>query len=74
MIGKHRKSLKLINEITGRLISRKGQINGATATKRIEKWFQNFKNLFGNEATIEDESEKIAPIFNDVEIEVMILV
>ena len=54
MIGKHRKSWKLINKINGRITSRKGQINGATATKRIENWFQHFENLLGNEATIED--------------------
>ena len=68
MIGKHRYLWELINKITGRITSRKGQINGATATKGIENWFQHFKNLLGNKATIEDESEEIAPIFNDVEI------
>ena len=36
MIEKHRKSWELINKITGRITSRKGQINEATATKRIE--------------------------------------
>ena len=49
------------------MTSRKSQINGATAT-RIENFFQPFKYLFGNKATIEDESEKIAPLFNDVDI------
>ena len=60
--------MELINKIAGRITSRKSQINGATAKKRISNWFQRFKNLLGNEATIEDESEEIAPIFNDIEI------
>ena len=41
MIGKHRKSWKLINKISGRITCRKSQINGATITKRIENWFKH---------------------------------
>ena len=67
MIGKHCESWKLINKIAGRITSRKGQINGATAKKRIANWFQRFKNLLGSEATIKDESKEIAPILNGVE-------
>ena len=67
-IYENRKSWKLINKITKRVTKRKGQINGATATKKPKNWFQHFKNLLGNEATIEDESKKIAPIFKDVEV------
>ena len=48
------------------MTSRKNQIKGATATKRTKNWFQHFKNLLGNEATI-DESKEIAPMFNDVD-------
>ena len=33
-----------------------------------ENWFQHFRNLLGNEALIEVESEEISPIFNYVNI------
>ena len=42
---KHGKSWKLINKISGRLTTRKGQIKGSTQKERLDNWYTHFKNL-----------------------------
>ena len=46
--SKHGQSWKLINEITERNASKKGQLKGNTPNERLENWYNHFKCLLGN--------------------------
>ena len=66
--SKHGLSWKLINEITGRKASTKGQLKGDTQKERVTNWYNHFKNLLGKPPDICDEDEEITPIFVDLDI------
>ena len=40
---KHGLSWQIINEITGRRASQKGQIAGNTQTERLQSWYRHFQ-------------------------------
>ena len=45
--SKHGQSWRLINDISGRKASAKGQLKGDTQKERVKNWFNHFKNLLG---------------------------
>ena len=67
--SKHGLSWQIINEITGRRASQKGQIAGNTQTERIQSWYSHFQNLLGSPPIIENEDEEIPAIYTDLGIE-----
>ncbi|XP_072048646.1 uncharacterized protein [Amphiura filiformis] len=67
---KHGQSWKLINEITGRKASVKGQLKGDTQNERINNWFTHFKDLLGSPPEIDGEDEDIVPVAKDLNINV----
>ena len=67
---RHAESWKLINDITGRKASTKGQLKGDTQKERIENWYNHFKDLLGNPPEIDDETEDVQKILDDLDISV----
>ncbi|CAH1277680.1 Hypp9760 [Branchiostoma lanceolatum] len=65
---KHGRSWKLINDITDRKTTRKGQLEGSTQEERIENWYNHFNNLLGDSSSITDEGEKIPSVFEEIDI------
>ncbi|XP_030839582.1 uncharacterized protein LOC115923289 [Strongylocentrotus purpuratus] len=66
--SKHGQSWRLINDITGRKASPKGQLKGDTQKDRVINWFNQFKNLLGSPPDIDDEDEEILPILESLNI------
>ena len=62
------KCRRLINDITGRKASAKGQLKGATQKERVTNWYNHFKDLLGSPPDISDEDEEIPPILTDLDI------
>ncbi|XP_078661569.1 uncharacterized protein LOC144905694 [Branchiostoma floridae x Branchiostoma belcheri] len=67
---KHGQSWKLINDITDRKATRKGQLEGNTQEERIENWYNHFKTLLGSPPNITDEDEEIPTVFEELDIKV----
>ncbi|CAH1244347.1 Hypp7273 [Branchiostoma lanceolatum] len=63
---KHGQSWKLINDITNRKTTRKGQLEGSTQEERIENWYNHFKTLLGDPPSITEEDEEITTVFEDL--------
>lgn len=59
---RHEESWRLFNEITGRRTAKKGIIKVKDKEDRINKWYTHFKELLGNERTVEGELDTISPI------------
>ena len=59
---RHEESWRLFNEITGRRTAKKGIIKVKDKEDRINKWYTHFKELLGNEHTVEGELDTISPI------------
>ena len=66
--SQHKESWRLINQISGRKTIKKGKIKANTNEERIEKWYQYFKQLLGNEPTISND-EEVSIILNNLEID-----
>ena len=58
----------LINGISGRKASAKGQLKGDTQKERVKNWFNHFKNLLGSPPDIDDEEEEITPVLEELDI------
>ena len=56
--NQYKLSWKLINEISGRKASRKGQIEGDTKEERTANWFKHFQGLLGNPLISGDRTKK----------------
>ena len=67
---KHGLSWELINDITGRKASMRGQLKGGTQQEHVRSWYDHFRNLLGKPPGIEDENEEIDPILEDLDIEI----
>ena len=67
---KHGMSWKIINEITGRKSTVRGQLKGDTQQDRVRNWYDHFKNLLGSPPDIENEDEEITPILEELNIKV----
>ncbi|XP_072047147.1 uncharacterized protein [Amphiura filiformis] len=67
---KHSQSWRLINDITGRKSSMRGQLKGDTQMERVSNWYHHFKDLLGSCPDIEGEDDTIEPITDDLTIEV----
>ena len=59
---------KIINEITGRKVSKKGIIKGKTQKERLNKWFSHFHNLLGSETGDAQVSNDIPAVITEVNI------
>ena len=66
--SKHGQSWRLINDISGRKASAKGQLKGDTQKERVKNWFNHFKNLLGSPPDIDDEEEEITPVLEELDI------
>ncbi|XP_072037323.1 uncharacterized protein [Amphiura filiformis] len=67
---KHSQSWRLINDITGRKSSMRGQLKGDTQMERVSNWYHHFKDLLGSCPNVEGEDDTIEPITDDLTIEV----
>lgn len=67
---KHGESWKLINEITGRRASTKGQLEGDNQQERVANWYNHFQDLLGSPPDINDEDEDIPQILDELNIKV----
>ena len=56
----------MINEISGRKASRKGQIEGDTKEERTANWFKHFQGLLGNPPDIGGQDEEIDQIIEEL--------
>ena len=63
---RHGKSWKIINNISGRNISKSGILKGKSKEERVNNWYKHFSQLLGKEPVIEDEDEDILPVFNNL--------
>ncbi|XP_072048490.1 uncharacterized protein [Amphiura filiformis] len=66
--SKHGQSWRLINDITSRLASRKGQLEGNTQKERVTNWYNHFKNLLGSPPDIDDEDKDIPAVLDELNI------
>ena len=66
--NQYKLSWKLINEISGRKASRKGQIEGDTKEERTANWFKHFQGLLGNPPDIGGQDEEIDQILEELKI------
>ena len=66
--SKHGQSWRLINDISGRKTSAKGQLKDDTQKERVKNWFNHFKNLLGSPPDIDDEEEEITPVLEELDI------
>ena len=65
--SKHRESLNLINKITGRKTAKQSIIKAKNEEERIQKWYNHFKKLLGNEATVEgDLDNEMEPVLQNL--------
>jgi len=69
---KHSRSWQLINEISGRRTSRKGQLKGTSQLKRVKNWIEQLQRLLGAPQEIDNEDEDIPPILNDLNIKLVL--
>ena len=68
--NKYKLSWKLINEISGRRSSRKGQIEGNTKEERINSWYTHFQWFLGNPPQIQGNVDDVAQIFDAQNIDI----
>ena len=61
-LQKNAESWKLINKITGRKNSKRGQIKVNSKTERILKWYEHFKLRLGSEQEVETNRMEIKAI------------
>ena len=61
-------SWKLINEISDRKVSRKGQIEGDTKEERINNWYKHFQGLLGNPPDIQENEDEIEKVIENLNI------
>ncbi len=64
----HGKAWKLVNEISGRRTTQRGQIHGDTQQERVENLYKHFLGLLGSEPEAIDADLHIPPILEDLEI------
>ena len=55
--NKYKLTWKLINDLSGRRSSRKGQLEGDTKEERVENWYKHFYGLLGNPPQIKGNVE-----------------
>ena len=62
-MAKHAKCWKLIHDMPGRKSAKKGIIKGDNNEERINKWFNNFRNLLGGANIDETDTFETETIF-----------
>ena len=67
--SQHGQAWKLVNEISGRRTSQRGQIAGDTQQERVQNWYDHFVGLLGSEPDASDANVVIPPIFKNLGIE-----
>ena len=60
---------RVVGELSGKKKAKPGQIEGATAEERVNKWYSHFKELLGEPPVVEDEEEDIPEIYTDLGID-----
>lgn len=70
----HALSWKLINQISGRKVTKKGIINGKSKEDRVKSWYNHFSQLLGKEPNVlnsdkKDDDDVYPHIFEDLTIE-----
>jgi len=65
---KHSRTWQLINEISERRTSRKGQLKGTSQQERVKNWYEHFRRLLGAPPEIDNDDEYIPPILKDLNI------
>ena len=61
-------SWKLINEISGRRASQRGQIAGKDENERLNNWYKHFSNLLGKAPDTTDNQEEVDKVLFDLNI------
>ncbi len=64
--SQHGQAWKLVNEISGRRTSQRGQIKGDTQQERIDNWYKHFVGLLDSEPEAIDADVDIPPIFKNL--------
>ena len=64
---RHGESWRLINDITGRKTSVKGQLAGNTQKERVQNWYYHFKSS-RTHRTLGDEAEDVTSVLEDLDI------
>ena len=67
--SQYKLSWKLINDISGRKNTRKGQIEGETSEERIKSWYNHFKGLLGQQPNPSNSDEEVAQVLMGMNIE-----
>ena len=66
--NRYKLSWKLVNEISGRKSSKKGQLEGDTKEDRVKNWYNHFSNLLGKPPATEENVE-IDKVFDNLAID-----
>ncbi len=64
--SQHGKAWKLVNELSGRRTSQRGQIKGDTQQERVKNWYEHFVGLLGSEPDAIDADIVIPSIFENL--------
>ena len=70
--AQHAESWKLINQISGRKISKKGILKGHSSKERVDSWYKHFSQLLGKEPDIpdDDDADNIPTVFNEFDLNI----
>ena len=58
----------MINEISGRKVTKSSQLNGNNTKDRVVLWYEHFRKLLVNSPEVTDENEEIPPVFENLHI------
>lgn len=67
--NKTKAAWRVINELTGRRSTRRGQLEGNTQEERIAKWYKHFKELLGRPPEVIDNEDEIQSVFERLPID-----
>ena len=65
--AQHAESWRLINQISGRKVSKKGILKGHSSKERVDSWYLHFSQLLGKEPDIPNDTtdDEILTVFNE---------
>ena len=67
--GQHGVAWKVVNEVSGRKKSPRGQIAGSGPEERVDSWFNHFKELLGGSQVTADNDQDIPEVLCDLGID-----
>ena len=65
---RHHLAWGIINDVSGRKVSRSGRLKGSTKEERINNWHEHFQKLLGNPPEVTNEDEIIPVVFDELPI------